>query len=328
MSILEKVIDGALKPKATRLAFGESLAELGGTDSRIVALDADLSKSTRTDLFAAKFPDRFFNMGIAEANMIGVAAGLAMAGKIPFAASFGAFLSGRFDQIRMSVSFSGANVRLVGTHAGVGIGEDGHSQMALEDLALMRSLPNMTVFQPADEWDTKQFMSWSLAHNGPCYLRLTRQNMPALKRAPNAVFGPGRWDRLLEATDEGGVAILASGGLLPPAIGAAELLGQKWGVGKIGLYNANWIKPGDEKAMLDILGRKAALIVTLEDHYSVGGLGGLVSEFLAARGAGIPLLRLGVEGFGQSGSPEDNYRHYGFTPEAIVRRILDARNAR
>ena len=176
------LIDSAQKSKATRLSFGEELAYLGESNSKVVALDADLSKSTMTMLFAQKFPDRFFNFGIAEANMIGAAAGLAGAGKIPFAASFGCFLTGRYDQIRMSVAFSGANVRLAGTHAGVGIGEDGHSQMALEDLALMRSLPNMTVFQPADDEDTRQFMKWSILHNGPCYMRLSRQNLPALNR--------------------------------------------------------------------------------------------------------------------------------------------------
>jgi transketolase len=324
MGIQEKIIDENQKAKATRLSFGEGLAALGAEDSRIVALDADLSKSTRTDLFAAKFPDRFFNMGIAEANMIGVAAGLATAGKVPFAASFGAFLSGRFDQIRMSVSFSGANVRLVGTHAGVGIGEDGHSQMALEDLALMRSLPNMTVFQPADDWDTRQFMAWSLKHVGPCYMRLTRQNLPALKRPAGATFAPGRWDRLLEATASGGVALLATGGLVPIGIQAVEQVAAKMGEAKVGFYNANWIKPIDEKALLDIVASKPALIVTLEDHYSTGGLGGAVSEFLASRGAGVRLLRLGVEGFGQSGSPEDNYRHYGFTPEAVAKRIFES----
>jgi len=322
MSIQEKAIDNTQKAKATRLSFGEALVELGTSDSRVVALDADLSKSTRTDLFAAKFPDRFFNMGIAEANMIGVAAGLATAGKVPFAASFGAFLSGRFDQIRMSVSFSGANVRLVGTHAGVGIGEDGHSQMALEDLALMRSLPNMTVFQPADDWDTRQFMSWSLKHSGPCYMRLTRQNMPALKRL-STVFAPGRWDCLHDA-GENAVWILASGGLVPAGIGAADILAKQSSENQVGVYNANWIKPIDEHSLLHLLSKKPALVVTLEDHYSTGGLGGAVSEVLAARGAGVRLLRIGVEGFGQSGSPEDNYRHYGFTPEAIAKRILDA----
>jgi len=183
VSFESKFIDSKLKSKATRLSFGEAIAKLGEENSKILALDADLSKSTRKDLFAAKFPDRFYQLGIAEANMIGVAAGFANAGWITFAASFGCFLTGRYDQIRMSVAFSGANVKLVGTHAGVAIGEDGHSQMALEDVTLMRSLPNMTVFQPADELDTFRFVKWSLTHKGPCYMRLTRQNLPALVRS-------------------------------------------------------------------------------------------------------------------------------------------------
>ncbi len=154
-SIKEKLINSKEKPKASRNSFGEHVAELGAKYPEIVVLDADLSKSTQTQHFAKKFPERFFNMGIAEANMIGAAAGLSLSGHVPFAASFACLLTGRYDQIRMSIAASKANVRLVGTHAGVGIGEDGHSQMGLEDLTLMRSLPNMTVFQPADDWDTK-----------------------------------------------------------------------------------------------------------------------------------------------------------------------------
>ena len=218
------LIDSAQKAKATRLSFGEELASLGETHKNIVALDADLSKSTMTMLFAQKFPERFFNCGIAEANMIGAAAGLAGAGKIPFAASFGCFLTGRYDQIRMSVAFSGANVRLVGTHAGVGIGEDGHSQMALEDLALMRSLPNMTVFQPSDDADTRNFMRWSMTHNGPCYIRLTRQNLPALNRNEKANFIPGKWDVLNPLSSEGGLVLIGSGALMGTTIQAADRL--------------------------------------------------------------------------------------------------------
>ena len=323
-TLKELVIDSSVKPKATRLAFGEHLAKLGERDERVVALDADLSKSTRTDIFGTKFPERFFNMGIAEANMIGTAAGLAIAGKIPFAASFGAFLTGRFDQIRMSVSFSGANVRLVGTHAGVGIGEDGHSQMALEDLGLMRSLPNMTVFQPSDEGDTHRFMEWSLSHNGPCYLRLTRQNLPGLRRQ-NLEFGPGRWDVLQTAkATMGEVVVMSSGGVMPAAIESLDALAKTVPSERLTFVNANWIKPIDERFLNQAMARSPALFVTIEDHYTATGLGGAVAEHLSSRGCPTRLLRIGVDSFGQSGSPEDNYRHYGFTGEAIAARIVES----
>lgn len=313
-------LDETMKPKASRLSFGEELAELGAKNSDVVALDADLSKSTQTMFFAEKFPDRFFNVGIAEANMIGVAAGLAVSGKIPFAASFGCFLTGRFDQIRMSVSFTGANVRLVGTHAGVIIGEDGHSQMALEDLTLMRSLPNMTVFQPADDQDTREFMRWSLLHKGPCYMRLTRQNLPNFRRQSGEKFAPGKWPVVVPVPTKGGVVVIGSGGVLEASLEGVGLL-KASGV-EAGLVNANWIKPIDEKFLADLCRRQPKLIVTVEDHYTVGGLGGVVSEFLAAQGMAPRLLRIGVDDFGQSGSPQANAEHYGFTGPKIAKRIL------
>src|SRR5687767_13586779 len=160
--------------KASRAAFGEAIVELAATDPKIVTLDADLSKSTMTGAFAKKFPERAFNLGIAESNAIGVAAGLALAGYVPFVASFACFLVGRFETIRISVAYTNANVKLVGTHAGIAIGEDGYSQMGLEDIACMRALPNIPVIQPADELECKQVMAFAVAHQGPLYLRLTR----------------------------------------------------------------------------------------------------------------------------------------------------------
>jgi len=323
MSLETEIIDRATKGKATRLSFGEELASLGAKYDEVVALDADLSKSTMTMLFAEKFPKRFFNAGIAEANMIGMAAGLAAAGKIPFAASFGCFLTGRYDQIRMSVAFTGANVRLVGTHAGVGIGEDGHSQMALEDLTLMRSLPNMTVFQPADDYDTRAFMNWSMGHQGPIYMRLTRQALPVLKRANLRPFAPGRWD-LLTALHESSIVVLASGALVEASIQAADLLAR---LGPVTFINANWIKPIDEELLLKAVQSKPKLFVTIEDHYRIGGLGGAIAEKLSEWKMSAPLLRIGVEGFGQSGSPAANYEHYGFTPRALAGQIEKALSA-
>lgn len=316
MTFKASVFDTAAKPKASRLSFGEELAALGATHDNVVALDADLSKSTQTAIFADKFPKRFFNMGIAEANMIGTAAGLAMAGKIPFAASFGCFLTGRFDQIRMSVAFTGANVRLVGTHAGVAIGEDGHSQMALEDLALMRSLSNMTVFQPADDTDTRSFMKWSLTHNGPCYLRLTRQNLPAIKN--HSAFAVGRWSELVPVPESGGVVLIGSGGVLEACVDAADVLSAQH---KVGVVNANWIKPFDEAFLLKLAKAKPQCVVTVEDHSTTGGLGSLVAEFSADHKLSLPLMRIGIEGFGQSGSPQANLEHYGLTGPKLAERI-------
>ena len=178
--------------KATRQSFGEALARLGAENQKIVVLDADLSKSTKSDLFAKKFPERFFEMGIQEANMIGAASGLAFTGKLPFLCSFGAFLTGRYDTVRLSAVYSGANIRMVGTHAGLGIGDDGHSQMGLEDIALMRVLPTMGVFQPMDDAETQAIMDYLVRdYVGPAYLRLTRQHLPDYSSSAKP-FVPGR----------------------------------------------------------------------------------------------------------------------------------------
>jgi len=312
--------DESLKAIATREAFGRTLEELGA-DERIVVLDSDLSKSTQTQHFAKKYPDRFFNLGIAEANMIGVAAGLARSGKIPFAASFACFLTGRFDQIRMSVAFSNAPVRLVGTHAGVGIGEDGHSQMGLEDLALMRSLPEMLVFQPSDEDDTKRFIEWSMDDNHAAYMRLTRQKCPAIKRDKKSKMEPGVWDVLSPLTKDS-IVIMSSGGAFAAAAEAAQKLVD---MGKeVCLVNAHWIKPLDDAFIRDSIMAEAKLLVTVEDHYSVGGLGGAVAEEISGHDSHPCLLRLGVEDFGQSGSPKDNCEYYGLTRDSIAAKILEA----
>ncbi len=324
MSLYKQLVDTETKAVASRQSFGLAVAELGASNPKIVVLDADLSKSTQTQHFAKKFPDRFFNMGIAEANMIGAASGLAQTGHIPFAASFACFLTGRYDQIRMSVAASKANVKLVGTHAGVGIGEDGHSQMGLEDLALMRSLPNMTVFQPGDDWDTRNFVDWSIKHEGPVYMRLTRQGLPLMRRSADAKFGPGIWGVLNpEIMNENpDVVLMASGGVLDASIQAAEILSQK--SLKVCVVNANWIKPIDEVFLRKACDSKAKLLVTVEDHYDVAGLGGAVAEFTSTLPAPKRLLRIGVAEFGQSGSPKDNYEYYGFTGEKLSKKIAQA----
>src|SRR5437016_504261 len=234
--------------KATRAAFGEALLDLGAKDDRIVTLDADLSKSTMTAAFAKKYPDRAFNVGIAEANMIGVAAGLALAGKIPFAASFACFLVGRYETIRISVAYTGANVKLVGTHVGVAIGEDGYSQMGLEDIACIRALPNIPIVQPADELECKQVIAYAVEHQGPLYLRLTRQNLESVC-PPDYQFRLGRWCLLRPGTD---VTLIASGGTVFNALEAARRLSSEGISAEV--INAAAIKPVDE----EMLGRSAA----------------------------------------------------------------------
>jgi transketolase len=297
--------------KASRAAFGEALIELGARDPRIVTLDADLSKSTMTAAFAKKFPDRAFNVGIAESNMIGVAAGLAMAGKIPFAASFACFLVGRFETIRISVAYTNANVKLVGTHSGIAIGEDGYSQMGLEDIACIRSLPNIPVIQPADEVEAKQVVAFAVEHQGPLYLRLTRQNLEPVSPA-GYQFRLGKWARLREGDD---VTVIASGGTVSHALEAAKLL-ETDGI-RAEVINAASIKPLDEEMLL-ASARRTGRVVTVEDHGLAGGLGGAVSELLG-EALPTPMRRLGVQGFGESGDQKGLYAKHGLDAAGIAR---------
>ncbi len=306
--------------KATRQAFGEALAKLGETHSEIVVLDADLSKSTKSELFAKKFKDRFFEMGIAEANMIGTAAGLAFSGKIPFLCSFGAFLTGRYDTIRLSVSYAGANVRLVGTHAGVGIGDDGHSQMGLEDIALMRALPQMGVFQPMDARETELVVEYLVKEwKGPAYLRLTRQNLPDLYPA-GVKFDPLKLLQLKKSSvSSGAVSLIASGGTVGEAMKAAEML-ESTGV-SVNVWNALTLKPFDCKTTAAIAGQ-SKFILTIEDHSVIGGLGSAVAEVMAEQGSHCRLIRLGVQDtFGESAEGFELYDKHGISASKIAETI-------
>jgi transketolase len=301
---------------STRKAFGNSLVALGATNSQIVALDADLSKSTFSYAFGQKYPDRFFQMGIAEANMIGVAAGMALSGYIPFACSFACFITGRFDQIKMSVAYSGARVRLVGTHAGVGIGEDGYSQQGLEDLALMRSLPTMEVFQPADDVETDSIMKYLLESPHPAYLRLTRQDLTRVL-SPGDVFKPGIFPVLKTGSD---ISVFASGGTVYNALQAAREL-KTLGI-DVRVYNASSIKPVDQQAIIQA-GRETKLLVSFEDHNIIGGLGGAIAESLSCVGNMPPLIRAGVnDEFGESGTPEALYTKHGLSKEKIAEHLV------
>ncbi|NUM89761.1 MAG: transketolase family protein [Bdellovibrionales bacterium] len=303
------------KPVATRQAFGEALAAIGEKYPQIVVLDADLAKSTKSELFAKRYPDRFFECGISEANMIGAGAGLALTGKVPFICSFGAFVTGRFDQIRMSVAYTRAPVVIVGTHAGVGIGEDGHSQMALEDLATMRVLPEMLVLQPADDLETAFFVEELVKHPHAAYLRLTRQNV-ARVHAAGTEFRIGKIHRLREGKD---VLVLATGGVVQEALAAALEL-EKRGI-RAEVANVSSIKPLDTHFLSQALDRHKR-VVTVEDHYIIGGMGSAVAEFMAGEGRAVRLHRIGVDDqFGQSGTPEELYDHYGLNAHHLAKKI-------
>lgn len=303
--------------KSSRAAFGEALLDLGAKDERIVTLDADLSKSTMTAKFAKTYPGRAFNVGIAESTMIGMAAGLALTGRVPFACSFACFLVGRFETIRVSVAYSQAPVKLVGTHVGVAIGEDGYTQMGLEDIACLRALPNIPIVQPADEIETKQAIAWAVEYPGPVYLRLTRQNLENVHQAAFR-FQFGRAEVLRPGTD---VSILATGGPLWNALEAAKRL-ESEGI-QAEVLNVATIKPLDEETILRSAG-KTGHVVTVEDHSVSGGLGGAVAEMLSEV-MPTPLRKLAVSGFGESGDQKGLYAKHGLDAAGIaasVRKFL------
>lgn len=301
--------------KATRQAFGEALARLGEVRDDVVVLDADLSVSTKSALFAEKFPERFFQMGIQEANMLGTAAGLALAGKVPFCCSFACFITGRYDQIRVSVAYSGANVKIVGTHAGVAIGDDGFSQQGLEDIALMRVIPTMTVVQPADDLETEAAVQALAAHEGPAFLRLTRQNVPRV-HGEGYRFQLGKIDTLRDGSD---AVIFATGGTVAPALAAAEALAAD-GI-SLRVVNVHTIKPLDVEGVVAAAQACGGKVITAEDHSVIGGLGGAIAECLAEHHPSR-IRRIGVQDvFGESGAPADLVAKHGLDAKGIEAQI-------
>lgn len=318
-----------MSAKTTRQSFGEAIVKVGEKNPQVIVIDADLGKSTMTGEFAKKFPERHFEMGIAEQNMIGTAAGMSFGGKIPFATSFACFLAGRYETIRMSVAFSNANVKLIGTHAGIGIGEDGYSQMGLEDIALLRSLPNMVILQPADDVETQQAVAWAAEHEGPVYIRLTRQKVESI-HGENYKFQFGKADILIKSkvpasTSAGGqspkskIAILATGAVVYESLKAAEEL-EKEGI-SVTVVNIHTIKPLDDEMILN-LAREHSKIVVIEDHSFVGGLGSAVSEVVAGASLPVKVLRHGVHGFGESGHQAELYDKFGFSIPKIKKLVL------
>ncbi len=297
---------------ATREAYGLALRELGHRLDKIVVLDADLSQSTHTALFAGEFPLRFFNLGVAEADMIGTAAGLAASGYIPFASTFGVFATGRvYDQIRNSVAYTRLNVKIAASHTGLTVGEDGASHQTLEDIALMRVLPNMTVVVPADARQTFLAVEAVAKHEGPVYMRLGRPKIPMVT-SPEMPFALGKAQVLREGGD---LLLVATGIMVGQALQAAEILARE-GL-QAAVLNMHTIKPLDENLLIAMACQTGA-VVTAEEHSVIGGLGGAVAEVLAEN-CPVPLVRVGVKDtFGESGSPEALLQKYGLTAENIA----------
>lgn len=298
--------------KSTRQAYGEAVVELGRQNNNVVVLDADLTKSTKTNLFQEEFPERHINVGIAEADLIGTAAGLATCGKIPFASTFAMFAAGRaFEQIRNTVAYPKLNVKIAPTHAGISVGEDGGSHQSIEDISLMRSIPGMVVLSPADATETKKMIFAAAEYNGPVYIRMGRLDVPVLFD-DSYDFQIGVANTVKEGTD---VTILATGLMTARALEAAEKL-ESEGV-SVRVINVGTIKPLDGETVLKAA-KETKFIVTAEEHSVIGGLGSAVSEFLSET---YPTLvkKVGIyDVFGQSGKAEELLEKYELTATKLI----------
>ena len=306
-----------MEKKSTRVAYGEALVKLGKVNKDVVVLEADLSKSTMTAYFKKEFPERHINVGIAEADMIGTAAGIATTGKIPFASTFAHFAAGRaFDQVRNSVAYPHLNVKICPTHAGVSLGEDGGSHQSVEDVALMRAIPGMVVLSPADAVETEKMVFAAAEYEGPVYVRLGRLNIPVLFDE-NYKFEIGKAATLREGND---VAILATGLMVSEALEAAKLLEEK-GV-KARVVNVSTIKPLDTETVLKAA-KECKFIVTSEEHSVIGGLGSAVSEYLSEVHP-AKVVKHGIQDvFGQSADGETMLTNYGLRAKDIAETVLN-----
>lgn len=312
--------------KATRDGYGEALVELGQSDPRVVVLSADLAESTRCLEFARQFPGRFIEVGVAEQNLAGIAAGMAMEGFTPFINSFAAFSPGRnWEQIRVSICYSNANVKIVGSHSGLSVGQDGATHQALEDIALMRVLPNLTVLVPADANQTRSAIFAAAGHPGPVYIRLTREETPVFIDR-DAGFKIGKAQVVREGSD---ITIAACGPMVYEALLAADQLIRP-GTNSTSplspisaeVINVSTIKPLDTETIVKSA-KKTGRVVTVEDHQIAGGLGGAVAEALSALFP-VPIKRLGVtDQFGQSGEKAELYRKHHLTVDDIVNAVRE-----
>lgn len=301
--------------KATRQSYGEALLELGRENENIVVFDADLAGATKTDLFAKEFPNRFFDMGIAEQNMISTAAGISTCGKIPYASTFAVFAAGRaYDQIRNSVCYPNLNVKICATHAGITVGEDGATHQMIEDISLMRTLPNMTVISTSDDKQTKWAVKEISKINGPVYLRLSRLATPTIYDE-NQKFEIGKAIQIGDGTD---ATIFATGVTVSEAIKAQEFLKQK-GI-NIRVVDIHTIKPIDKDIIIKSA-KETKKLISIEDHNIIGGLGTAISEVLTDEYP-TKLIRLGIKDtFGKSGKAEELMKYFGITSESIIKEI-------
>lgn len=321
---MKELFPGMEIGRATRDAYGDALKELGAAHEDIVVLDADLAKSTRSWTFGAEFPDRFFNIGIQEANMVGMAGGLAMAGKVPFISSFACFviLKG-FDQLRMAVAYPNLNVKIAGSHQGISVGEDGASQQSVEDIALACSLPNMYVVVPADEHEMRAVVKAAYAHDGPVYIRSGRPKAALVYDAePDFAFG-----RASQVSDGGDATIIATGLMAGAAVSAHHILAEE-GI-RVRVLNMASVKPLDVDAV-EAAARDTGAIVTAEEHLIHGGLGSVVAQ-AAARTRPVPMEFVGLDDtYAESGEPGALLKKYGLTAHdiaAAVRRVLERKGA-
>jgi len=308
--------------EATREAYGKALAELGRENPNIVVLDGDLSKSTMTKYFAQEFPDRFFNVGIAEANIVGIAAGLAASGKIAFASSFACFVMCKgLDQLRLAVAYSGNNVKIVGTHGGISIGEDGVSQMGHEDIGLALSLPGFVVMVPADGAETRAAVRAAAEHVGPVYIRVGRPKAPIVYESGCPDFQIGKAITLREGRD---VTLIANGLMVAAALDAAERLEQQGISARV--LDMHTVRPLDEEAV-EKAARETRAIVVAEEHLVFTGLGSQVAMAVAKRHP-VPIRFIGLTDYAESGAPEALMRKYGLTANDIAREAIDLVNMR
>lgn len=309
----------AVKKVATRDAYGQALLELGAENEAIVVLDADLAKSTKTALFAERFPERFFNMGIAEQNLMCTAGGLSLVGKIPFASTFAIFATGRaWEQVRNTICYPSLNVKIAATHAGVTVGEDGGSHQTVEDIGIMRIIPNMTVLVPADATETKAIVRAAVEHDGPVYIRLGRSAVPVLFEENDYEFAIGKANVIRPGSD---VAICAIGTMVAAALQAAEQLAEEGIEARV--INMASVKPIDRETLV-AAAEECGAIVTSEEHNVIGGLGDAVTEVVAAS-CPVPVLRHGIEDhFGESGKGEQLLDEFGLNADGIIAKVRQA----
>lgn len=305
-----------VKKIATRESYGNALAELGAQHDNIVVLDADLAGATKTSVFMKAFPDRHIDCGIAECNMMGIAAGLSTAGKVPFASTFAMFAAGRaFEQVRNSIGYPHMNVKIGATHAGISVGEDGASHQCNEDIALMRTIPGMVVINPADDVEARAAVKAAYEHEGPVYLRFGRLAVPVINTNPDYKFEIGKGVTLREGTD---LTIIATGLCVNSALEAAEMLAKDGVSAKV--INIHTIKPLDEELVVEAA-KATGKVVTVEEHSVIGGLGSAVCDALSAK-APTPVLKIGVQDtFGESGPAAELLKKYKLDGAGVYEQI-------